>query len=173
MTERQKYQLLQKYSGFELRKYDPCVVAEVIVTDDFNSAASKAFRYLFGYISKGNQASQAIAMTAPVISSTEGSLESEEWKVHFVMPAGATLKDMPLPNSTMVELRELPAEDCVALSFRGRATKHLCEKKEEILRLSAQHEHISLSKETRVCRFDPPFKPGFMQYNEIVIPISI
>lgn len=172
MTERQKYQVLQQYDGFELREYEPCVVAEVIISGDYSSAASKAFRHLFTYISKGNQASQAIAMTAPVIAVTENSLESEEWKVHFVMPAGATLKDLPLPASSIVELRELPIEHCVALSFRGRATKGACEKKEEILRLSAQREHFSLSHETRVCRFDPPFKPGFMHYNEIVIPIS-
>jgi hypothetical protein len=30
-----------------------------------------------------------------------------------------------------------------------------------------------LSNETRICRFDPPFKPGFLQYNEIVIPAYI
>jgi hypothetical protein len=27
--------------------------------------------------------------------------------------------------------------------------------------------------ETRICRFDPPFKPGFLQYNEIVIPVYL
>jgi hypothetical protein len=29
---------------------------------------------------------------------------------------------------------------------------------------------VALSAETRVARFDPPFKPSFLQYNEIVIP---
>ena len=38
------------------------------------------------------------------------------------------------------------------------------------LRAAAARENIALSDETRICRFDPPFKPGFMQYNEIVIP---
>jgi hypothetical protein len=40
------------------------------------------------------------------------------------------------------------------------------------LRAAAAKENLTLSKETRICRFDPPFKPGFLQYNEIVIPIS-
>jgi hypothetical protein len=30
-----------------------------------------------------------------------------------------------------------------------------------------------LSDETRICRFDPPFKPGVLQYNEIVIPLAV
>ncbi|MEI8222534.1 MAG: heme-binding protein [Actinomycetes bacterium] len=170
MTERQKYQVLQTYEGFELRKYDACVVAEVIIHDDYNAAASKAFRYLFNYISKGNDKSAAIAMTAPVIALTESTLESEQWKVHFVMPAGSSLADMPLPNASQVELREIPTENCVAITFRGRATKRLSERKEDALRLAAQKAHFSLSQETRICRFDPPFKPGFLQYNEIVIP---
>ncbi|MEI6120273.1 MAG: heme-binding protein [Actinomycetes bacterium] len=170
MTQRQKYQVLQQYPGFELRKYEPCVVAEVTIHDEYRAAANKAFRHLFNYISKGNSKTASISMTAPVIAVTENSLESELWKVHFVMPSGSTLKDMPNPNASQIELRELPTENCVALSFRGRATKSLCEKKEEILRLSAQKQHLALSHETRICRFDPPFKPGFLQYNEIVIP---
>jgi hypothetical protein len=40
------------------------------------------------------------------------------------------------------------------------------------LREGARREGISLSQEVRICRFDPPFKPGFMQYNEIVIPVA-
>jgi hypothetical protein len=40
------------------------------------------------------------------------------------------------------------------------------------LRAAAAKENLTLSNETRICRFDPPFKPGFLQHNEIVIPIS-
>jgi hypothetical protein len=87
------------------------------------------------------------------------------------MPAGSTLKDLPNPNEARVVLRELPEEKCVAISFKGRATKGLCERKEEALRLSAEKENYKLSAETRICRFDPPFKPGILHYNEIVIPL--
>jgi hypothetical protein len=45
-------------------------------------------------------------------------------------------------------------------------------KKVAELRALAAKENIALSNETRICRFDPPMKPGFLQYNEIVIPIS-
>ena len=38
------------------------------------------------------------------------------------------------------------------------------------LRRSASKVNIALSDETRICRFDPPIKPGLLQYNEIVIP---
>ena len=82
------------------------------------------------------------------------------------------MADMPDPNDARVVLRELKAEKCVALSFRGKATAEVANKKIEELRSAAAKENIALSDETRVCRFDPPFKPGFLQYNEIVIPLS-
>jgi len=88
------------------------------------------------------------------------------------MPAGSTIADMPNPNDKRVELRPLGEEKCVALSFRGRATTDTCEKKIAELRAAATSTGLTLSQETRICRFDPPFKPGFMHYNEIVIPLK-
>jgi hypothetical protein len=60
---------------------------------------------------------------------------------------------------------------CVALSFRGRATHDKSNQLITQLRAAAASENIALSSETRICRFDPPFKPGILQYNEIVIPV--
>jgi hypothetical protein len=86
------------------------------------------------------------------------------------MPSGSTFGYLPDPNDPQVKLRELEAETCIATSFRGRATEGLSMKVANKLRTAAARENIALSAETRICRFDPPFKPGFMHYNEIVIP---
>lgn len=172
MTKRQEFTVLRKYKNFELREYPPCVLAEVKVSADYSSASSAAFGRLFKYISKGNQGSQKIAMTAPVIAAQkEPAANSNEWFVSFVMPAGSTFGQMPQPNDSQVVLRELDSEICIALSFRGKADKELSDQKVRELRAAAAKENISISDETRICRFDPPFKPGFMQQNEIVIPI--
>lgn len=174
MTKQQEFRVLQTYEGFELRKYLPCVIAEVKVSAKYSTATSSAFSSLFNYISKGNQSSQKIAMTAPVIAAqrTDNS-EPSEWFVSFVMPAGSAFEQMPHPNDSQVTLRELQNQTCVAKSFRGIATDDLSQKKAQELRASASKANIALSAETRICRFDPPFKPGFLQYNEIVIPIYL
>ena len=172
MTERQEFKVLQTYDNFELREYLPCVIAEVKVSAQYSTASSSAFSTLFNYISKGNKSSEAIAMTAPVITAQKAdSDESGEWHVSFVMPAGRNIGQMPNPNNSQIELRELATEICVAKSFRGRASDDLAKKVTGELRRSAAQASISLSNEVRICRFDPPFKPGFFQYNEIVIPI--
>ena len=171
MTERQKFTVIRSYNGFEVREYASCSLAEVKVSADYSSAGSVAFRSLFGYISQGNQRSEKIAMTAPVISAQKAEKAADdEWFVSFVMPAGSTVGDMPDPNDPRVVLRQLDAETCIAASFRGRANEDVVKRKVAELRALAAKENIALSDETRICRFDPPMKPGFLQYNEIVIP---
>ena len=171
MTKRQEYKVLRTYEDFELREYLPCVIAEVKISAQYSTATSSAFSSLFNYISKGNKSSEIIAMTAPVITAQkEDSSESAGWYVSFVMPSGSTFGHLPHPNDSQVQLRELDTETCIAKSFRGRATDELSRKMVRELRASASKANIALSDETRICRFDPPFKPGFLQYNEIVIP---
>jgi hypothetical protein len=163
---------LQSYRDFEVREYLPCVLAQVKVSANYESASSMAFAPLFKYISKGNKSSEKIAMTAPVIAAQSGlKTEEDDWYVSFVMPSGSKFGHLPHPNDPQVILKELDVQSCIALSFRGRATAVLVKKKIEQLRSAAKRENISLSDETRIARFDPPVKPGFMHYNEIVIPI--
>jgi hypothetical protein len=174
MTERQEFKVLRTYKDFELREYMPCVIAEVRVSGQFSSSSSSAFSTLFNYISQGNNSSQKIAMTAPVITAQKADTsEPNDWYVSFVMPSGSTFGRLPDPNNSQVKLRELDTETCIAKSFRGRATEELSQKIAKALRTSASKANIALSDETRICRFDPPIKPGLLQYNEIVIPTYI
>ena len=174
MTKKQEFKTLQIYEDFELREYLPCVIAEIKVSANYSTATRSAFSSLFNYISQGNESSQKIAMTAPVITAQRvDRSDSAGWYVAFVMPSGSAFDHMPHPNDSQVRLRELDTETCVAKSFRGTATDELSRKKVQELRTSASKANIALSDETRICRFDPPFKPGFLQYNEIVIPIHL
>jgi len=157
MTERQKFQVIQKYEDFELRRYEACVIAEVEMNSDFGSATNGAFRYLFNYISKGNQKRQGISMTAPVIATTTETMDSDNWRVSFVMPHGSKLEHLPLPEDARVKLVAMPPQECVALPFKGKANMKLAEQKERELRDSAMAAGLMLSSETRVSRFDPPF----------------
>jgi len=171
MTQRQEFRVIEKSSKFEVREYQPCVIAEVKINAHYSSATSAAFGSLFRYISKGNKSAQSIAMTAPVIAAQRGdNPKDDEWFVSFVMPSGSKIGHLPDPNDPNVRLRELETETCVAMPFRGRATTELAEKKVKELRSAAAEAKIALSSESRICRFDPPFKPGFLHYNEIVIP---
>ena len=64
-----KFELLEKSDAFELRQYDPIIIAEVLVNGDMDKASGKGFRlltdYIFGNKSQSGQSAK-IAMSAPV-----------------------------------------------------------------------------------------------------------
>jgi hypothetical protein len=183
MTEEQKYTVEQKLPKFEVRRYEACVFADVIVIGDFESAGSAGFRPLIGYISGNNKPNSKIAMTAPVvqepitkIAMTSPVVQQSSGKeniISFVMPVGMTLDALPTPSSSKVSLREVP-EQLVAVSrFSGRWTmaiymKHVAELESNIVEAG-----FTLNGSPRFARFDPPWTPWFMRRNEIQIPIAI
>ena len=64
--EQPRYQVLQSDGAFELRQYEPMLVAHVEVEGDASGARNAGFRLLAGYIFGGNQGQRKIEMTAPV-----------------------------------------------------------------------------------------------------------
>lgn len=164
MTERQSYEVIKKIEDFEIRRYDPYVAAEVNVNSDFNNAGSIGFRPLVTYISRNN-----IAMTAPVIQEDAGS---NSWKILFVMPRGMKKADLPVPENSNVLIRQFDESYCAAISFRGNSTQDRVQKLDREFRAKLQKYEIEPIGETRLARFDPPWKPGFIRHNEIVVPIK-
>ena len=164
MTERQKFDLVKKIDGIEIRKYHPCVMADVVVNSEYERAGNIGFRPLVSYISQNS-----IAMTAPVVQ--EQSADNS-WVVSFVMPAGMQINQMPLPNDAKVKLREIKEHHAAVISFRGITTWNKVTQKEKELRENLQREKISIVGPMQVARFDPPWKPGFARHNEVILPIK-
>ncbi len=164
MTAHQKFKVEQQLDGFEVREFAPCVVADVVVSGDISSAGNQGFRPLFNYISQ-NQ----ISMTAPVL---EEELESQQWRISFVMPEGSDIADLPNPVGSPVVLRELPAHRAAVLRFSGRTTqKAVLERELELQKLLISHGLHAKGK-AQIARFDPPWKPPFARHNEVIIPID-
>ena len=64
--EQARYTVLGKGKDFELRHYEPYIVAETLVEGDFSEVGNEGFRRLFAYISGNNRSRQSISMTTPV-----------------------------------------------------------------------------------------------------------
>jgi hypothetical protein len=96
--EEAPFATIEKRGAFELRQYQPYVVAETRVEGSFEDVGNEAFQRLFGYISGRNRAAKSIAMTAPVeqaavaekIAMTAPVTQEksgDRWRVAFVLPA--------------------------------------------------------------------------------------
>jgi len=188
MTEEQKYTVERKFPKFEVRRYEACVFADVAVQADFQSAGSMAFRSLIGYISGSNEPNKKIAMTSPVIqesksanSATKIAMTSPVIQessnnlqiVSFVMPAGMTIDDMPLPTNSKVSLRQMPEQLVAVSKFTGRWTESAYERQLAQLRQQLDQDDMTEIGPPRYARFDPPWTPSFLRRNEIQIPIAI
>ena len=166
MAERQKFDLVKKIprTKVEIRRYHPCVIADVIVEAPYSQAASLGFRPLVTYISQNK-----IAMTAPVL---QESTDSRSWIISFVMPAEMTVRDLPNPQNSKVRLRTVPEQLSAVLAFTGLAPSSKIQEKELELRAALAKESLTPIGALRIARFDPPWKPGFLRYNEVILDIK-
>ncbi|GAA2498313.1 heme-binding protein [Terrabacter carboxydivorans] len=179
MTEQQAYEVVRRYPEFELRRYAPHVVAQVVVDAPFEDAGNRAFRTLLGYISGQNRSASKVAMTAPVIQSGSTRLPMTEpveqtptgegsYAVAFVLPSSVTLADAPTPTSPEVRLHERPAALGAARRYRGRWTESSFEEHRRALEAAVRAAGLTPVGAPRWARFDPPFMPWFLRRNEVV-----
>jgi hypothetical protein len=185
MTEQQPYELVRRYPHFELRRYPDYVVAEVMVTADFDRAGNAAFRHLFNYIAGNNTARQKLAMTAPVLQEAgpqtlamttpvlqsgplPGSGKPAEFSMAFVLPAGVTAETAPVPTDPKVKIRPVPGSLAAVLGFSGSGSASAFEKRNNGLQAALTLAGLAPVGPPRFARFDPPFKPWFLRHNEVV-----
>ena len=167
MTEQQKFRVVKKFIDFEIRDYEPCLIAEVIVDGSMNQAGSYGFRPLFNYISQNS-----ISMTAPVI---QIPVKKGQWKISFVMPHGSDISSLPISKNSEVEIKQIQQGFFACLKFTGNYTEIKLEKNLKLLKDALIKELITekgFENNWRSARFDPPFKPSFLKRNEIQIPIN-
>jgi hypothetical protein len=66
MAEEPKYTILHRQEGYEIREYDPAVIAEVVVEGPYRYAMNRGFNLLADYIFGNNRRRDSIPMTKPV-----------------------------------------------------------------------------------------------------------
>ena len=183
MTEEQKYRLVAKHPEFEVRRYEPHVVAEVTVPGPPDTAAQRAFRALVGYIGGRNRGSRSLAMTAPVTQQAAGRelamtapvLQHEaegEFVVGFVMPSQETMETLPEPDDGRVSLRSVGPSFAAALPYSGRWTVQRYQTRLARLTEAVEAAGFRPNGPPQWSRFDPPWKPAFLRRNEVVLPID-
>ena len=182
--EEPAFKLLLKEGDYEVRQYAPNVVAEVVVGGDLDTASSRGFRQVAGYIFGGNRAvsavsaepaSERIAMTAPVVAVPEGGQHLEganRWRVQFVMPSKYTLATLPHPNNPAVVLREIPGHRTAVVRFSGFMSEPKVEGKAQALLGWLQARGMRAVGPPRLLRYDPPWTLPFMRRHEVVFDVE-
>jgi hypothetical protein len=181
--EEAKYDVLKREGNFELRQYQPQIVAETLVEGDFQEVGNEGFRRLYDYISGRNRTKQSIPMTTPVSQEVTSqkipmtapvNLEKvgEIWRITFLMPSHYTMETLPEPIDSRVKLKKVPGLLMAALKYSGTWSRKRYEEKEKRLRELIQRRGFKTVGEPVFARYNPPFMPWFLRRNEVLIPVA-
>lgn len=187
--EEPKYTVIEKNETFEIRKYDPYVVAQTQVTGKFDEMGTKAFKILFKYISGENQQRTKIKMTAPVIQENAeqigqkiqmtapviqeiDTIDAKSATISFVMPKNFTLDTLPLPLDKRIKLIEIPAKTVAVLEYSGGWGEVKYKKHEAILLKALDNSEIKIIGKPNFARYNSPFALWFMRRNEIMVEVE-
>jgi hypothetical protein len=168
MTEHQHYSLVRTFDGFELRRYPECAFVQVRVDGEFNRAGNRGFRPLFNYITGDNASAAKFSMTSPVIqqeTADQGNV------ISFVLPEGTDRAAIPAPRNSQVTTTVVAAHTAAAARFRGGWSESLFRKKgSELLRMVAAADMETVG-DVSYARFDPPWMPGPLRHNEVLVTV--
>jgi hypothetical protein len=181
--EKAKYNILEVENDFEVRQYEPQIVAETFVEGEFEAVGNEGFRRLYKYITGYNQKEQSISMTAPVnqeaklekiamTAPVSQEKEGKKWRITFLMPANYTLDSLPSPLDVRVKLKAEPGRRMATVKYSGRWSKKLFEKKKARLKEFIDKRGLIQVGEPVWARYDPPFMPWFLRRNEVLIPVQ-
>jgi effector-binding domain-containing protein len=185
-TNEPEFKLTFKDNNYEIREYEPKILAQVTVKGNFNNASSKGFKVLADYIFGNNisidgnskidmtapviaeTASKKIEMTAPVIA--EGS--DSEWLISFVMPKEYSLKTLPKPNNKNITITSLPKEKYAVIVFSGLVRESNYNEQIKLLKNFIISKNLKIIDQVQIARYNPPWTLPFFRRNELMIRIN-
>ncbi len=181
-TPEPAYQVLQAQEPIEIRAYEPMIIAEVNVTGKRQEAIQTGFRLLSDYIFGNNLPRQKLTMAAPVtqqsgeeiamIAPVTQQADKNNWKVHFVMPAGYTLDTLPTPKNPQVKLIAIPATKMAVIRFSGLGTDNSIQKNLTRLQTYLEQQHLKTTGEPILAFYNPPWILPFLRHNEIMLKLA-
>ena len=182
------YTVVEKDKNFEIRDYEPCIIATVTLNNmSFEKASNIGFRLIADYIFGNNTTQSKVAMTAPVIQASKPQSEKiamtapvnlayineNSYEVSFFMPKKYTLETLPKPNNTTINLREVPANRKAIIKFSGGTQQERVNRIKDELTTWMKKKNLNQKSEATLARYDPPYVPKFLRKNEISILIKV
>ncbi|XP_027335345.1 heme-binding-like protein At3g10130, chloroplastic [Abrus precatorius] len=199
-VETPKYEVIKSTSDYEIRKYEPSVVAEVTYDpSQFKGNKDGGFTVLANYIgalgNPQNTKPEKISMTAPVITkdhggfgekiamtapvvTKDGGVGGEEGKnkmvtMQFLLPAMyRKAEEAPKPIDERVVIREEDERKYGVVKFGGVATDKVVKEKVEKLRMGLEKDGFKVVGDFLLARYNPPWTIPTFRINEVMIPVE-
>jgi hypothetical protein len=166
--EELKYQVLKKAGDFEIRQYQPYVMAGILLEGGFQKVGNEGFRRLVAYINGENLKQKIIPMSAPVGQEKVDG----KWRITFVMPSSSTIQSLPAPLDPRIKLEEVPETLMAAVRYAGLWNMSLYEAQESRLGDFIRRHGLEITGPPIFARYNSPFMLWFLRRNEVLIPVA-
>ena len=172
--ESAEYKVATSDGKFEVREY-PDLMLVATTTNMDAQGRDGSFMKLFRYISGANESDKKISMTTPVFM--ENGKADSAVQMGFVMPKDIAVEGVPAPTGEGLDVRKRIGGRFAVLRFSGQLNAKLAKESEAKLRnwmatkgLVADDSVESSGVET--AGYDPPFTPGPLRRNEVLIRLK-
>ncbi len=172
--ESAEYKVIESDGKFEVREY-PDLMLVATTTKIDAQGRDGSFMKLFRYISGANESEQKISMTTPVFM--ENDKADSEVQMGFVMPKEVAVEGVPSPTGPDVDVRKRAGGRFAVLRFSGRLNAKLAKESEAKLRAWMESKSLAAddspeSSGVESASYDPPFTPGPLRRNEVLIRLK-
>jgi hypothetical protein len=177
--EQPGYRILTQDGDFEIRHYEPLLIAKTFVYGDYRTSVNVGFHRLADYI-LGNNTSRAetgegftfggekIDMVAPVFQQKQHM----GWEMRFALPESHSLSTLPIPHHPQIKLEYLDERDVAVIRYSGGTSEDIIDQKAaelmEWLRLQASFRPAG---NPVAAQYDPPFTIPFLKRNEVMVRV--
>lgn len=173
--ESAEYTVLESDGQIELRSYPDLMLVTTKMGTRLEGDDG-SFGRLFQYISGGNEAKQQVAMTTPVFMEPQPELETEGeqagGQMAFVIPKAVAQTTIPNPANDQVKVVQRPGGTFAVIRFAGQINVETRQKQQALLEAWIEKRGLTSGGEPEIAGYDPPWTPGPLRRNEILIRIA-
>ena len=167
-VEQYAYTVERKIGEVEIRQYEDAVFSSVELTDStYADGASKGFRILAGYIFGGNDKSESIAMTSPVVMEM-----GSQMKMSFMVPSALNVDSLPKPNDGRVFQEKVPGSKMAVIRCSGWANDEKIEEHKRELIKVLQDNQIAFEGPFLFMGYNPPYQMVYRR-NEVAVRVVV
>jgi hypothetical protein len=105
-------------------------------------------------------------MTKPVTIRGDGN-----YTVAFIMPSEFNLDTLPIPKNDKVKLTSVPSQTMAVVHYSGYFQERGINKAKQRLNAWLEQEGLETEGDFVVAGYNPPWVPGFLTRNEVMIVI--
>eukprot|EP00249_Psilotum_nudum_P001516 c14009_g1_i2 orf=610-1887(-) len=150
--ETPKYKVLKRTAVYEVRNYEPFIVAE---TEGDKLTGSKGFNTVTGYIFGRNSKGEKIPMSTPVFTETIDN-STLDVCIQVVLPYRSQLSELPMPLQDNVKIRQVSGGFMAVIKFSGSPTEGYVMEKEREVQVALTRDGLNTKNGFMLARYNDP-----------------